>query len=45
MELYSYEIDLLHDLNDWLTEAEDNGELSIDTETTSLDPHQAKLVH
>jgi len=28
----------------WLNEAEEFGELSIDTETTSLDPHQAKLV-
>ena len=32
------------DISDWLTEAEENGEISIDTETSSLDPHQAKLV-
>ena len=28
----------------WLTEAEEKGEIAIDTETTSLDPHQAELV-
>ena len=28
----------------WIKEAEENGELAIDTETTSLDPHQADLV-
>jgi len=28
----------------WLKDSEDNGEFSIDTETNSLDPHQAKLV-
>ncbi len=32
------------DITEWLNEAEENGEISIDTETTSLDPHQAKLV-
>ncbi len=32
------------EINEWLTEAEENGEISIDTETTSLDPHQAELV-
>ncbi len=32
------------EIKEWLTEAEKNGEISIDTETTSLDPHQAKLV-
>ena len=32
------------DLNYWIKEAEENGEIAIDTETTSLDPHQAKLV-
>ena len=31
-------------INEWLIEAEENGEIAIDTETTSLDPHQAKLV-
>jgi len=32
------------EIKEWLTEAEENGEITIDTETTSLDPHQAKLV-
>jgi len=32
------------EINEWLIEAEENGEISIDTETTSLDPQQAKLV-
>ncbi len=32
------------DLDRWLNEAEENGEIAVDTETSSLDPHQAKLV-
>jgi len=32
------------EIKKWLMEAEEQGELSIDTETSSLDPHQAKLV-
>ncbi len=32
------------EIKEWLAEAEKNGEITIDTETTSLDPHQAKLV-
>tara|TARA_B100002051_G_scaffold243144_1_gene248820 strand:+ start:649 stop:3417 length:2769 start_codon:yes stop_codon:yes gene_type:complete len=32
------------DLDKWLKEAEEKGEFAIDTETTSLDPHQADLV-
>ncbi len=32
------------ELDKWLKEAEENGEFAIDTETTSLDPHQADLV-
>ena len=28
----------------WLKEADENGEFAIDTETSSLDPHQAELV-
>ena len=32
------------DLDKWLKEAEEKGEFAIDTETTSLDPHQAELV-
>ena len=32
------------DIDKWLNEAEENGEIAVDTETSSLDPHQAKLV-
>ncbi len=32
------------ELNDWIKEAEENGEIAIDTETTSLDPQKATLV-
>ena len=32
------------DIDKWLNEAEENGEITVDTETSSLDPHQAKLV-
>ncbi len=32
------------EIKKWLVEAEEKGELSIDTETSSLNPHQAKLV-
>ncbi len=32
------------DINKWLNDAEENGEIAVDTETSSLDPHQAKLV-
>ncbi len=32
------------ELDKWLSEAEENGEIAVDTETSSLDPHQAKLV-
>ena len=34
----------LNDIDDWLKDAEEKGELCIDTETTSLDPHLAELV-
>ena len=37
-------IDNEKDIKKWLAEAEEKGELAIDTETTSIDPHQAKLV-
>jgi len=37
-------IDSEKEIEKWLKEAEENGELAVDTETTSLDPHQAKLV-
>ena len=32
------------DLDQWIKNAEEVGEIAIDTETTSLDPHQADLV-
>ena len=32
------------DIDKWLNEAEERGEIAVDTETNSLDPHQAKLV-
>ena len=34
----------LDDIDQWLIDAEEKGELSIDTETTSLNPHLAELV-
>lgn len=34
----------IDELDDWIKEAEEVGELAIDTETTSVDPHQASLV-
>ena len=34
----------IEDLNSYIKEAEEKGEICIDTETTSLDPHQANLV-
>ena len=34
----------LDDIEKWLKDAEEKGELCIDTETTSLDPHLAELV-
>ena len=37
-------IDQIDELDKWIHEAEENGEFAIDTETTSLDPHQAELV-
>ena len=37
-------IDRIDELDKWIDEAEENGEFAIDTETTSLDPHQAELV-
>ena len=38
---------LINDLKEidyWIKKAEENGEVAIDTETSSLDPHQAKLI-
>ena len=37
-------INSLEQIDDWIKEADENGELAIDTETSSLDPHQANLV-
>ena len=37
-------IDNEKDIDKWIKEAEETGELAIDTETSSLDPHQADLV-
>ena len=37
-------VEKLNDIDDWLKEAEEKGELSIDTETNSLNPHLAELV-
>ena len=37
-------IDNEEDIDQWLNEADENGEIAIDTETNSLDPHQADLV-
>tara|TARA_B100001057_G_scaffold4811_1_gene4332 strand:+ start:18 stop:2792 length:2775 start_codon:yes stop_codon:yes gene_type:complete len=34
----------LDEIDKWIEEAEEAGEVAIDTETTSLDPHQADLV-
>ncbi len=32
------------EIDDWIKQAEKNGEVAVDTETSSLDPHQADLV-
>ena len=32
------------EIDDWISEAEEAGEVAVDTETNSLDPHQAKLI-
>ncbi len=37
-------IEDVEEIDIWIKEAEEKGEFAIDTETTSLDPHQAKLV-
>ena len=34
----------LDEIDDWIKEAEDKGEVAVDTETSSLDPHQANLI-
>ena len=35
---------ILKELDDWIKEAEETGEVAVDTETSSLDPHQADLI-
>ena len=37
-------IDSLDQIDKWIKEAEEAGEVAVDTETTSLNPHQADLV-
>ena len=32
------------EIDKWIIEAEENGEVAVDTETSSLDPHQADLI-
>ena len=32
------------EIDDWIKEAEEIGEVAVDTETSSLDPHQADLI-
>ena len=39
-----YLIENLEQIDNWITEAEELGEVAVDTETSSLDPHQADLV-
>ncbi len=39
-----YLINSLQEIDKWIEEAEEVGEVAVDTETTSLDPHQADLV-
>jgi DNA polymerase-1 len=34
----------LKEIDDWINEAEEVGEVAVDTETSSLDPHQADLI-
>ena len=46
-EINKKKYDLISELNEidqWITEAEENGEVAVDTETSSLDPHQADLI-
>ncbi len=39
-----YLIENLEQIDNWITEVEELGEVAVDTETNSLDPHQADLV-
>ena len=34
----------LKEIDNWIEEAEEKGEVAVDTETSSLDPHQANLI-
>ncbi|WP_440656002.1 DNA polymerase I [Candidatus Pelagibacter sp. HIMB1509] len=34
----------INEIDEWIEEAEESGEVAVDTETSSLDPHQADLV-
>ncbi len=34
----------VNEINEWIDEAEETGEIAVDTETDSIDPHQANLV-
>ena len=46
-EINKKKYDLISELNEidqWIAEAEENGEVAVDTETSSLDPHQADLI-
>ncbi len=39
-----YLIENLEQIDNWINEAEELGEVAVDTETNSLDPHQADLI-
>ncbi len=39
-----YLIGDVNEIDDWVKEAEEIGEVAVDTETSSLDPHQADLI-
>ncbi|MDC3061666.1 DNA polymerase I [Candidatus Pelagibacter sp.] len=39
-----YLVENLEQIDNWINEAEELGEVAVDTETNSLDPHQADLV-
>ena len=39
-----YLIEDPNEIDDWIKEAEESGEIAVDTETSSLDPHQADLI-
>ena len=43
LSIYQFHLSL-DEIDKWIEEAEEVGEVAVDTETTSLDPHQADLV-